>query len=181
MLFRSDTIGSATVTWSGTDNVGVASYAIYPCTKSGDTYSCGSPVTGISGNATSYTLTGLSDGTYGVVVVGFDDEGNTATQNDIDTADTNSGHASRSEDTELRWTFDITGRITNGRLSNNGSTIQLGDTYSGTITANSGYNLPSNITVKMNGRELTSSQYTFSNGTVRITIPVDGDIEITAS
>ena len=180
-VVRNDTIGSATVTWSGTDNVGVASYAIYPCTKSGDTYSCGSPVTGISGNATSYTLTGLSDGTYGVVVVGFDDEGNTATQNDIDTADTNSGHASRSEDTELRWTFDITGRITNGRLSNNGSTIQLGDTYSGTITANSGYNLPSNITVRMNGRELTSSQYTFSNGTVRITIPVDGDIEITAS
>ncbi|MBR2795550.1 hypothetical protein IKE13_00670 [Candidatus Saccharibacteria bacterium] len=180
-VVRNDTIGSATVSWSGTDNVGVASYAIYPCVKNDESYSCGSPVTGISGEATSYTLTGLSDGLYGVVVVGFDDEGNTATQEEIDSATTDSGHASRSEDTEIRWTFNIVGKITNGRLSNNGDTIQMGGSYSGTVSANSGYNTPGSVTVKMNGRDLTSSQYSYSNGTVRITIPVDGDIEITAN
>lgn len=180
-IVRNDTIGSATVTWSGTDNVGVASYAIYPCTKNGDAYSCGSPVTGISGDATSYTLTGLSDGLYGVVVVGYDDEGNTATQDEIDDATTEVGHAARSDDTEIRWTFNIVGQITNGSLSNNGDTIQMGGSYSGTIIANSGYNTPGSATVKMNGRTLTSSEYSYSNGTVRITIPVDGDIEVTAN
>ncbi|MBQ2672657.1 hypothetical protein IJG01_01645 [Candidatus Saccharibacteria bacterium] len=180
-VVRNDTIGSATVSWSGTDNVGVASYAIYPCTKANDIYTCGTPVTGISGNATSYTLTGLGDGNYGIVVVGFDDEGNTATQGEIDTATTDTGHASRSEDTELRWTFNITGRITNGTLSNNGQTIQMGGSYTGTIRANSGYNTPGSVTVEMNGRTLTGSQYSYNNGSIAINIPVDGDIEITAN
>ena len=178
---REDTIGSITVSWSGTDNVGVASYAIYPCTKNGNNYSCSSPITGISGNTTSYTLTGMSDATYGIVVVGFDDEGNTATQTEIDTATTDPGHASRSEDTEIRWTFNITGNITNGSLSNNGQTIQMGGTYSGTINPDNSYSTPGSITVKMNDRTLTTSQYTYRNGSVTINIPVDGDIEITAS
>ena len=178
---RTNTIGSAVVSWTGTDNVGVASYAIYPCLKNGNSYSCGNPVTGISGNVNSYTLTGLSDGTYGIVVVGFDDEGNTASQEDINTATTDSGPASRSPDTELRWTFNITGRITNGSLSNNGGTIQMGGSYTGTINPSSGYSTPGSVTVKMNDRTLTSSEYTYRNGSVTITIPVDGDIEITAS
>ncbi len=180
-IVRNDTIGSATVTWSGTDNVGVASYSIYPCTKTNDSYTCGSPITGISGNDTSYNLTGLSDGTYGVVVVGYDDEGNSATQQEIDSATTNPGHASRSADTEIKWTFTVTGQITNGTLSNNGSTVQMGGSYTGTIRANSGYNLPGSITVQMNGRDLTTSQYTYSNGVITIQIPVDGDIVVTAN
>ena len=180
-ITRENTIGSATVTWSGTDNVGVASYAIYPCRNENDAYVCGNPVTGISGDATSYTLTGLSDGTYGVVVVGFDDEGNTATQSEIDGANTDPGHASRSPDTEIRWTFNITGKISNGSLSNNGQTIQMGGSYTGTITPNNGYNTPGSITIIMNNRTLTSSEYTYRSGSIAITIPVDGDIEITAS
>lgn len=180
-IVRNDTIGSATVSWNGTDNVGVASYAIYPCTKNNDTYTCGNPITGISGDANSYTLTGLSDGLYGVVVVGYDDEGNTASQNEIDGASPSSGHASRSEDTEIRWTFTITGRITNGSLSNNGNTIQMGATYTGTINANSGYNTPGSITVQMNNRALTTNEYTYRSGSITFNIPVDGDIEITAS
>ncbi len=178
---RNDTIGSATLTWEGTDNVGIRSYSIYVCTKSNDTYSCDQPITGISGDVNSYNLTGLGDGLYGIVVVGFDDEGNTATQNEIDRAEYTPGPASRTEDTELRWTFNITGRITNGSLSNNGQTIQMGATYTGTINPNSSYSTPSSVSITMNNRSLTSSQYTYSNGSVRITIPVDGDIEITAS
>lgn len=57
----------------------------------------------------------------------------------------------------------------------------MGGNYSGSISANSGYSTPGSVTVMMNGRNLTSSEYTFRNGTVTITIPVDGDIEITAS
>lgn len=178
---QNDTIGSATVSWNGTDNVGVASYAIYPCTKNGNSYTCGDPITGISGDATSYTLTGLSDGLYGIVVVGYDDEGNTATQNEIDTATTSPGHASRSPDTELRWNYTITGKITNGSLSNNGQTIRRGSTYTGTISPNNSYDTPGSVTIKMNNRTLTSSQYTYRSGSITITIPVDGDIEITAS
>lgn len=180
-ITRNDTIGSATVTWTGTDNVGVASYAIYPCRNENDAYVCGDPITGISGDATSYTLTGLSDGTYGVVVVGYDDEGNTATQTEINDATTDAGHASRSADTEIKWTFTITGKISNGSLSNNGSTIQMGATYTGTITPNSNYSTPGSITVVMNNRTLSSSEYTYRNGSITITIPADGDIEITAS
>lgn len=179
---RNDTVGSATVTWSGTDNVGVASYSIYPCLKTDNTYNCGTPVTGVSGNATSYTLTGLASGTYGIVVVGFDDEGNTATQAEIDEADTSPNHASRSPDTELQWSFTVTGKITNGTLSNDGSTVRLGDTYTGNISANSGYSLPSSITVKMGDRTLSTGEYTYSSSNGRITIDsVDGKIEITAS
>ena len=180
-ITRQSTIGTAVVTWEGTDNVGVASYSIYPCTKSNNTYTCGNPITGISGNATSYTLTGLSDGVYGVVVVGFDDEGNTATQSEINDANTGPGPASRSADTEIRWTFTITGQITNGSLSNDGGTIQMGATYTGTINPDSSYGTPSSITVVMNNRTLGSNEYTYNSGSIQITIPVDGDIEITAS
>ncbi|MBR0372824.1 hypothetical protein IJH72_02715 [Candidatus Saccharibacteria bacterium] len=178
---RNDTIGSATLTWNGTDNVGIKSYSIYVCTKSNDVYSCDQPITGISGNTNTYTLTGLGDGLYGIVVVGFDDEGNTATQAEIDGAQYTPGPASRTEDTELRWTFNITGKITNGSLSNNGQTIQMGATYTGTINPNSSYSTPSSVSITMNGRSLTTGQYTYRSGSITINIPVDGDIEITAS
>lgn len=180
-ISRNNTIGSATVSWTGTDNVGVASYAIYPCTKNNNSYTCSSPVTGISGDTTSYTLTNLSDDTYGVVVVGYDDEGNTATQTEIDSATTDPGHASRSEDTELRWTFTVTGNISNGSLSNNGATIQMGGTYTGTISPNSNYSTPGSITVTMGGITLTSgTDYTYRSGSITIN-SVSGDIVITAS
>lgn len=180
-VVRDNTIGSATVSWSGTDNVGVASYSIYPCVKDNNSYNCGTPVTGIGGNATSYTLTGLADGTYGIVVVGFDDEGNTATQAEIDAATTDPGHASRSEDTELRWHFTITGNISNGSLNNSGTTVQMGSSYTGTISPNSNYSTPGSITVTMDGVTLTSgTDYTYRSGSITIN-SVTGDVVITAS
>lgn len=180
-VVRNNTIGQATVSWIGTDNVGVASYAIYPCLRNGSSYTCGSPVTGISGDTTTYTLTGLTDGTYGIVVVGFDDEGNTATQSEIDSATTDSGHASRSADTELRWNFTVTGNISNGSLSNSGSTVQLGGTYTGTISPNNNYNTPGSVTITMNGVTLTSgTDYTYRNGSITIN-NVTGNIVVTAT
>ena len=53
---------------------------------------------------------------------------------------------------------------------------------SATVTANTGYNLPSSVTVTVNGSTLAASKYTYSNG--KITIPagyVKGAVNITAT
>ena len=53
---------------------------------------------------------------------------------------------------------------------------------SATVTANTGYNLPSSVTVTVNGSTLAASKYTYSNG--KITIPagyIKGAIGITAA
>lgn len=179
------TVGEATLTWSGTDNVGIASYGIYKCTSLG----CDTMIS-VSGTTNSYTFTGMGNGTYYFIVVGFDDEGNTADQDQINGANTNPGAASRTEDTELRWTYNVTASITNGSISHaSGTSIQAGGTYTGTIRPNSSsgftsYRLPSTITVKMDGTTLTTSQYSYSasgSNAGRVVINnVSGDIEITA-
>lgn len=180
------TVGEATLTWSGTDNVGVASYGIYKCANS----SCGNMIP-VGGTTNSYTFTGMIDGTYYFVVVGFDDEGNTATQTQIDGANQNPGPASSSPETELRWSYNVTSRITDGSISHTyGTSINAGGTYQGVITPNSGqwgttYSLPNTITVKMDGQTLSASQYEYlSSGTNRGRVTIDnvsGDIEITAT
>lgn len=171
--------GEATLTWSGTDNVGVASYGIYRCTTS----SCNSEIR-VSGTTNSYTFTNMSDGTYYFVVVGYDDEGNTATQTQINNSNTSPGPASRTANTELKWTYSVTYSITNGGMSNtSGNTVRAGGTWSGTITANQGYNRPSSkdsITVTMDGTPYTNFTYNTSN--YRITIEnASGNITISAT
>lgn len=169
--------GQATIRWAGTDNVGVASYSIYRCQST-----CTSVATGISGLDNSYTLNNIPDGTYHFVVVGFDDEGNTASQSQINGANTNPGPASSSGDISLSWAYSITGSITNGSLTNNsGNTVRAGGTYRGTISPNNDYSVPSNksdVTVKVNGQ--TTTDFTYNNGVVEIS-GVTGNIEITAT
>ena len=169
--------GRATISWTGIDNVGVASYSIYRCQST-----CTSVATGISGLDNSYTLNNISDGTYHFVVVGFDDEGNTASQSQINDANTDPGAASSSGDVALSWSYSITGNITNGSLTNNsGNTVRAGGTYRGTISPNSNYDAPtskSDVTVKVNGQ--TTTDFTYSNGVVEIS-GVTGNIEITAT
>ena len=172
------TNGEATVSWTGTDNVGVASYSIYRCTNSG----CSNPITGISGATNSYTFTGLSNGTYYFIVVGYDDEGNTATQTEINNSTTSSGHASRTGNTALSWTYTVTSNITNGSMTNtSGNNVTAGGTWQGTISPNNNYTTPTNksdITVTMDGQPYTDFSYT--NG--RITINnASGNIVITAT
>ncbi|MBQ3352921.1 hypothetical protein IJG89_01040 [Candidatus Saccharibacteria bacterium] len=171
--------GRAVLSWTGTDNVGVASYSIYRCQNN----TCTSVATGISGLDSSYTLNNISDGTYNFVVVGFDDEGNTATQSQINSANTDPGPASGTGNVSLSWEYSITGNITNGSLVNNsGDTVRAGGTYRGTITPSStDYNAPSSksdVTVKVNGQ--TTTDFTYSSGVVEIS-GVTGDIEITAT
>ena len=183
--------GEATVSWSGSDNVGIASYSLYKCTT---TSGCDNPITNISGLTTSYTFTGLSPATYYFVVVGYDDVPNTASQSDIDDAIANRGQpgpASASQNTALTWTYSVSGSITNGSLSHtSGSTVTAGGTYQGRINPNSGglfenFTYPESITVQMDGRTLTSDEYSYTSsgtnaGTVRVP-NASGNITITAT
>ncbi len=170
--------GRAVISWTGSDNVGVASYSIYRCQNN----TCTSVATGISGLVNSYTLNNIADGTYNFVVVGFDDEGNTATQNQINDANTDPGPASGTGNISLSWAYTITGNITNGSLVNNsGNTVRAGGTYRGTITPNSDYTTPSSkndVTVRVNGQ--TTTNFTYSGGVVEIS-GVTGNIQITAT
>lgn len=170
--------GRVVISWTGVDNVGVASYSIYRCQST-----CTSVATGISGLDNSYTLNNTPDGTYNFVVVGFDDEGNTATQNQINGANTDPGPASGTGNVSLSWAYTITGNITNGSLVNNsGNTVRAGGTYRGTITpSSSDYTTPSSkndVTVRVNGQQTTN--FTYSNGVVEIS-GVTGNIQITAT
>lgn len=174
------TVGEATLTWSGTDNVGIASYGIYKCTTT-----CDSMIS-VSGLTNSYTFTGMpaDAATYHFVVVGFDDEGNTASQSQINGANTSPGPASSTGDVELKWRYSVTYDITNGGMNNtSGTTVMAGGTWEGTITANSGYNRPSNknsITVIMDNQTYTGFNYNTNN--YRITIEnASGDINISAT
>lgn len=174
------TVGEATLTWSGTDNVGIASYGIYKCTTT-----CDSMIS-VSGLTNSYTFTGLpaDAATYHFVVVGFDDEGNTASQAQINGANTSPGPASSTGDQELKWRYSVTYSITNGGMNNtSGTTVLAGGTWQGTITANQGYNRPSNknsITVTMDGSSYTGFDYNTNNYQVTIS-NVSGDITISAT
>ncbi len=169
--------GEATLTWSGTDNVGVASYGIYKCTNSCDN------MISVSGLTNSYTFTGLGDATYKFIVIGFDDEGNTASQNEISGANTNPGAASSTGDVSLSWAYAVSGSIENGSLTNTGNTAaRAGGTWTGTITPSSNdYTTPSSksdVTVKING--VATTNFTYSSGTVTINSGITGPIEITA-
>ena len=179
-ITRNKTVdGEATLTWSGTDNVGVASYGIYKCTNSCDTMI---PVSGVTN---SYTFSNLGDGSYSFVVVGFDDELNTATQNEINAARTSTspGPASGTGSVSLSWSYTVQYSINNGGMSGTtGSPIRAGGSWEGTITANSGYRRPnakSDITVLMDGQNYTGFSYDTSTYKVTIT-GASGNISISA-
>ena len=78
--------------------------------------------------------------------------------------------------TETISNYSITNNLTNCTSNNNSITITEGQSYTATITSNTGYIL-SNIVITMGGIDITSSCY--SNGTINIT-NVTGDIVITA-
>ena len=172
------TDGEATLTWSGTDNVGVASYGIYKCTNTCDT------MISVSGVTNSYTFSNLSDGTYHFIVVGYDDDGNTATQNQINGANTDPGPASSTGDQSLSWLYSVSYDIRNGDMTNtSGTTVRAGGTWQGTVTANNGYNRPdskNDFTVTMDGRQTTGFTYNTNNYQISIG-NASGNIAISAT
>ncbi len=170
--------GEATLTWSGTDNVGVANYGIYVCTNT-----CGNMIS-VSGLTNTYTFTGLSDGTYKFVVVGFDDEGNTASQSDITGANTSPGAASSTGNQSLSWLYNVSYNIRNGGMTNtSGTTVRAGGTWQGTVTANQGYVRPdskNDFTVTMDNNPYTGFTYNTNNYQIQVS-NASGDISISAT
>lgn len=74
-------------------------------------------------------------------------------------------------------TYSITNTLTNVTNSNAATSISGGSSYTGTLTADSGYNIDT-VTVTMGGVDITATAY--SGGTVSIA-SVTGNIVITAS
>lgn len=73
--------------------------------------------------------------------------------------------------------YTITNTLTNVTNSNTATSITSGSSYSGTLTADTGYNIDT-VTVTMGGTDITSTAY--SGGSISIA-NVTGDIVITAS
>ncbi|MBR2753569.1 InlB B-repeat-containing protein [Candidatus Saccharibacteria bacterium] len=178
-ISRNKTIdGQATLSWTGTDNVGVASYGIYKCTNT-----CDSMIS-VSGVTNSYTFSNLSDGTYHFIVVGYDDEGNTATQNQINSANTDPGPASSTGNQSLSWLYNVSYDIRNGGMSNtSGTTVRAGGSWQGTVTANQGYSRPdskNDFTVTMDNNPYTNFTYNTNNYQIQVS-NASGDISISAT
>lgn len=77
--------------------------------------------------------------------------------------------------------YSVTLKPTNVNLTGN-STATTSEDYVATLTAVSGYTLPTSVEVTVGGNTLDSSSYTYSGG--KVTIPkskITGDITITAS
>lgn len=78
--------------------------------------------------------------------------------------------------------YTATGTVTDGSFDGS-STATPGEDYTATIEADDGYELPEEITVKIGGKVVDSSDYTWDQETGEVTIPgvsVTGDIEIIA-
>lgn len=174
---------SATLTWSGTDETTISNYTILVYTVSGGTETLSQKIT-TKNNNTSYTFSHLDEGDYVFKVYGKDSSGNTATDAQIASATTSTNVCRKSASTTLQWYYPVTVTITNGS-NNASSTAQYAQNLTFRITANNNYNLPTSITVNMNGTSLTTrntnaSYYTFSNGNVTI-YNVTGPITVTGT
>lgn len=78
--------------------------------------------------------------------------------------------------------YKATGKVTNGSYSG-AATATPGKDYTATIKPNDGYELPDEITVKVDGKEVDSSDYEWDPETGKVTVPggaITGDVEITA-
>lgn len=74
--------------------------------------------------------------------------------------------------------YNITNNLTNASTNNTTTTVSKHGTYNAILTANNGYEL-SNVTVKMNGIDITNEVYSSDIKTINIT-DVSGSIIITA-
>ena len=79
----------------------------------------------------------------------------------------------------LHWYQSITKNLTGCTISNSASQVDYGESYTATITAESGKTITS-VVVKMDGIDITSTAYTASTGAISIA-KVTGAITITAA
>ena len=158
-IAKETTVGSATVTWSGTDESGIKYYKVRLYKKDGTLVE----EKQTTGSETSITFTGVKGGLdYYALVYGRDTLDKEPDAQTIDGATTASGYASKSSDTRLSWKYTVTYKLTN--LSNTGpSEVEAGDALEFNITASGLYTVPSSLdSVTMGGRTLTTSQYTYT-------------------
>lgn len=172
--------GQADLTWSRLDSGGtsITGYTILLYNSSDDTlvntYNTGSDLT-------SYSLTGLNEGSYYVKIYGTDQAGNNGSDY-VNSATTSTTYCRKSSNVALKWVFSVTNNLTN-MTSSGATTANLGSTYTATLSTTGFYTLPSSITVTMNGVPLTSNtHYTYNANTGELSIPnVNGDIVVTGS
>lgn len=174
-----ETEGTATATWSLID-YGLSGVDHYMINLYNSSNTLVRSYTGT--DATSYSFTGLSEGTYYVVVYAIDDSGNSGSSY-VNSATNNTGYASKSNNATLKWRYTVTNNLTN--LSSNGNNYAVyHQPYTATLSA-SGLlaGLPDSVTITMGGQTLTANtDYTYSKSSGQIKINnVTGDIVITAT
>ncbi len=174
---QSNEIGVVNVTWDSEDESGVDHYTVL--VYDGDNNLINTLNT--STDEKQITISNLADGSnissYSFVVYGTDTLGNKASNEDINNATTSAGYACSSDVGSYQWTYTVTFNATGVNYSGE-STVNIGNTYTATVTAQQNYTLPNNITVSMGGRNTTN--FTYNNG--NISIPnVTGNLIITVT
>lgn len=172
--------GQADLTWSRLDSGGtsITGYTILLYNSLDDTLV---NTYNTDNDLTSYSMTGLSEGSYYVKIYGTDQAGNNGSDY-VNSATTSSTYCRKSETVDLKWVFSVTNNLTN-MTSSGANTANLGSTYTATLSVSGFYTLPSSITVSMNGVNLTSgTDYTYNSNTGQLSIPnVNGDITVTGA
>jgi len=147
------------VSFEASDNIGI-DHSIIEVIKVTDNTEETVQTVNTNSDVDNYTIDLTEDGNYYFKVTTYDAVGFTAT--------------AQSNTTEYRWIMKVNITITNGG-PNGTYNVDYGETYTTTITANNGYNVPSDLDVSMVGGDAT---YTYNDA--RLTINnVIGDITVT--
>lgn len=95
----------------------------------------------------------------------------------------NNEYCVASNSTSLKWKFNVNTSGMNYMRITSGTTAYLNNTYTATISASSGYTLPSSINVTMTGVDNVDYTYSSANQTDHLVIntPVTGDISVSGS
>ena len=80
-----------------------------------------------------------------------------------------------------RSVFGVTSKLTNLQFSG-ASTVRYGSDYTAALTPESGYKLPENVSIKVNGTSVSDYTYDKTKGQIKInSSAITGDIEIAAA
>lgn len=169
--------GKVNLTWDATD-ISSISYFIIEAYNSSDTLV---ETYQTSNGNTSYTATGLSNGTYYFRVYGVDSKNNNG-KNVATSCETTSGYCSRSTSATYTWVFTVSYTLgTNISRTSGPTEIAIGETLSAIFSVSGNRNF-NNITVTMDGRTLKqNSEYTWSTSgsTGTLSIPnASGNITV---
>lgn len=186
---QSTTPYNGVLNWTATDDNTITSFTIITYKETNGSFSEVSR-TNVSGTLRSYNLTNLTESKYYFTIFGTDSLGNSATANDIANASTAQGFATRCSDITFLWYASVKFTLSNMTAYNssnqnitNGTETLLNQSFSFRLSATGASNLPSSITIRMNGTQLTQgSDYTYnsSNGQVAINL-VTGPVTVEGS